>query len=64
MCVFGSKVPLRSFRRGFLGCFCMDFFHALGSAVLAVADVGYGLSVWLFMNVNETLESAFCDGNK
>ncbi len=64
MRVFGSKVPLRSFRRGFSSGFCMDFSHALGSAPLAVADVGYGLLVWLFMNVNETLESAFCDGNK
>ena len=61
---FGSKKPLRSFRRGFLGCFCMDFSHALGSAVLAVVDVGYGLLVLPFVNVNETLECAFCDGNK
>ena len=60
---FGSKKPLRSFRRGFLSGFCMDLSHALGSTVLAVVDVGYGLLVLPFVNVNETLECAFCDGN-
>ena len=40
----------------------MDFFHVLRSAVLALADVGYGVLVVAFVNVNETLECAFCYG--
>ncbi len=61
---FGSKKPLRTLRGRFLGCFCMDFSHALGRGVLIVADVGYRRLVWLFVDVNETLECAFCDGSK
>lgn len=37
--IFGSKKPLRMFGKGFLGCFCMDFSHALRCAVYAVVDV-------------------------
>ena len=61
---FGSKKPLRTFRGHVLGCKSMDFSHALRCAVLAVADVGYRRLVLPFVNVNETLECAFCDGNK
>lgn len=64
MSFFGSKSLLRSFRGHFLGCFCMDFSHALGSAVLAVADVGYGLLVSAFFDVNENQRCVFCDGSK
>jgi hypothetical protein len=61
--IFGSRKPLRSFRGHFLSCFCMDFFHALRSGVLAVAEVGYGLLVLPFFDVNEIRMCAFCDGN-
>lgn len=61
---FGSKTLLRSFRGAFLGGFCMDFFHALGSAVLAVTDLDKMLLILRFVHVNEIRKCAFCDGNK
>jgi len=63
MSVFGSKKPLRSFRGHFLGCKSMDFSHAPRCAVLAVADVDYGLLFSPCVNVNETLECAVCYGS-
>jgi hypothetical protein len=62
MSVFGSKLPLRIFSGHFFGCKSMDFFHALGSAVLTVADVACGLLVLVCFDVNGILECAFCDG--
>lgn len=64
MSVFGSKKPLRTFRGHVLGCKSMDFSHALRSAVLAVADVAYGLLFSPCVNVNENQRCAFCDGSK
>jgi len=63
MRVFGSKWLFRIFRGHFLWCKSMDFFHALRSAVLAVADVDYELLVLPFVNVNETQECAVCYGS-
>jgi hypothetical protein len=63
MSSFGSKWLFRIFRGHFLGYKSMEKVHALGSAVLAVADVGYGLLFSPCVNVNETLECAVCYGS-